>query len=263
MADDPSAAGLEYLIPVVFDPVQHSLTIQHSNLLVRPGDRVMWNFIGIPTGWAPWIQFKPGGTPRAFLGPFANLSQLENGIWAAVATGAAPSVSTYRAVIQKGFGLDWRTGTSILSSSQGTVTVHSEPVLEPARFRVSPSEGEKDKLTVDPPAQSLKSGQSVVWTFDGFTGDPALWEQWRPRIDFGRYEGESAVELRPLGPFTCLQFEEARVTGLGNTGVVGNFHFAVSLVSVAGGEIRWVNSGDPMIDNQGPVWDPVSGGPGG
>jgi hypothetical protein len=261
MADDPSAAGLEYLIPVMFDPVLHTLTIQHPNLLIRPGDRVLWNFIGIPTGWAPWIQFKPDGGPRAFLGPFSSLSQIENGLWGMAAAGIPASAYTYRATIQKGLGLDWQTGTSLLCSSQGTIAVHSEPVLDPAHFRISPLEGEVDKLKVEPLTQNLKSGQSAIWTFEGFTGDPALWEQWRPRIDFGRYEGEGEVELRPLGPFTCLQFEEGKVTGLGNTGVVGNFHFEVSLVSVTSGEIRWVNSGDPAIDNQGPIWDPVSGGP--
>ena len=263
MADDPSAAGLEYLIPVVFDPVQHSLTIQHPNLLIRPGDRVLWDFIGIPAGWAPWIQFKPDGAPSAFLGPFSSLSQIENGLWAIAASGIPPGSSTYRAVIQKGLGLDWGTGTSILSSSEATVTVHSEPVLEPARFRISPLDGEEDKLQVEPLTQNLKSGQSVIFAFEGFTGDPALWDQWRPRIDFGSYEGEGEVELRQLGPFTCLQFEVAKVTGLGNTGVMGNFHFGVSLVSITSGEVRWVSSGDPAIDNQGPIWDPVSGGPSG
>jgi len=260
MADDPSTSGLEYLIPVVFDPTLHSLTIQHPDLRVRPGDRVIWDFIGIPAGWAPWIQFKPDDGPRAFLGPFSSLSQVENGVWATVATDIAQGSFIYRASIQKGLGLDWQTGTSILSSRQATVTVHSEPILEPARFRVSPLEGEVDKLKVEPLTQSLKSGQSVIWTFEGFS-DPSLWEQWRPRVDFGRYEGEGVVELRPLGPFTCLQFKEAEVTGLGNTGVIGDFHFEVSLISITSGEIRWVNSGDPAIDNQGPIWDPISGGP--
>ena len=259
MADDPSASGLEYLVPVVFDPDQHSLTIQHPDLFIRPGDRVIWDFIGIPKGWAPWIQFKPDGGPRAFLGPFSSLSQVQNGIWALVASDVPSSSFTYRASIQKGIGLDWQTGSSILSSSQASITVHTDPALEPARFRVSPLEGEEDKLKVEPITQSLKSGQSVIWTFEGFS-DPSLWEQWRPRVDFGRYEGEGEVELWPLGPFTCLQYKAAEVTGLGNSGVVGDFHFEVSIISIDKGEIRWVNSGDPVIDNQGPIWDPVSGG---
>ncbi len=263
MADDPSASGLEYLIPVVFDPDQHTLTIQHENLRIRPGDRVIWDFIGIPVGWAPWIQFKPDGGPRAFLGAFASLTQIEGGIWASVDADVPQGSYTYRASIQKGLGLGWQTETSLLLSRQATVTVHSEPVLDAVRFRVSPLEGTADKLKVEPCTQPLKSGQSVIWTFEGFTGDPTLWEQWRPRIDFGRYEGLGDVKLRPLGPFTCLQFKEAEVTGFGNTGVLGGFHFQVSLVSIASGEIRWVNSGDPAIDNQGPIWDPISGGPSG
>src|SRR5262249_26812563 len=157
----------------------------------------------------------------------------ESGIWATAADASqAPQGSyVYRASIQKGLGLTWATETSVLCSRQATVTVHSEVALEPARFRVSPLEGADDKLKVDPLTQDLKSGQSVIWTFEGFSGVPALWEHWRPRINFGRYEGEGEVELRPLGPFTCLQYGEAQVTGLGNTGVLGSFHFEVSLVT--------------------------------
>jgi hypothetical protein len=58
-------------------------------------------------------------------------------------------------------------------------------------------------------------------------------------------------------------YTAGRVTGLGNSGVTGHYHFAVSVISVSSGEVRWVNSSDPVIDNQGPIWDPVSGGPSG
>jgi hypothetical protein len=254
-------SGLEYLIPVLFDPSAHSLTIQHPSLSLRPGDRVIWDFVGIPGGWSPWIQFKPENGPRGFLGPFTNLSQVERGVWATTAADAQPSSFIYRASIQKGIALDWTAQTSVLNSGQATITVHTEPVIPAAIFRVSPLEGTEATLQVEPESQPLRSGQSVIWNFEGFSADPAEWGQWRPRIDFGGYEGTGEVPNQALGPFTCLMYEESRVTGLGNSGVTGSYPFEVSLVSVASGEIRWVNSGDPAVDNQGPAWNPVSGGP--
>jgi hypothetical protein len=253
-------SGLEYLIPVLFDPVEHSLTIRYPDLRVRPGDRVIWDFENIPDGWTPWIQFKPEGGPRDFLGPFASLSQIEAGLWAAVAADAPQAEFVYRATIQKGLGLDWQIQTSVLSSRQAAITVHGEPEIPRARFRVSPLEGAEGKLKVEPESQPLQSGQSVIWDFEGFSVDPEVRAQWRPRIDFGRYEGGGEVPNQALGPFTCLRYEVARVTGFGNSGVAGSYHFEVSLISIATGEVRWVNSGDPAIDNKGPIWDPVSGG---
>jgi hypothetical protein len=253
--------GLEYLIPVLFDPLAHTLTIQHPDLSLRPGDRVIWDFAGIPEGWTPWIQFKPEKGPRDFLGPFASISQIERGVWAATAADAQPSSFTYRASIQKGLGLDWTVQSSVLVSGQASITVHTEPVIPAALFRVSPRQEGSGALQVEPESQPLRTGQGVIWKFEGFSADPVEWGQWRPRVDFGRYEGTGKVSNQALGPFTCLMYEERQVTGLGNSGVLGEYHFQVSLISIATGEIRWVNSGDPAVDNQGPAWNPVSGGP--
>jgi hypothetical protein len=261
----PVSSGLEYLIPVQFDPADYSLTIEHPELRLRPGDRVIWDFLGTPAGWAPWIQLKPESGPesgpRSFLGPFASLAQVESGVWATVAGDAPEGSFIYRASIQKGLGLDWMTPTSVLNSRQAAITVHNEPFPDTAVFTVSPNEEKEGTLKVEPGSLSLMSGQSILWMFQGFSADPATWDQWRPRIDFGRYEGSGEVPAHALGPFTCLLYEVGQVTGLGNSGVTGHYHFEVSLIEIESGEVRWVNSGDPAIDNQGPAWNPVSGGP--
>lgn len=256
MPDAPTT--LEYLVPVFVDSDELSLTIEHPDLRIRPGDRVIWDFVGLLDGWAAWIEIKAQAGSTSFLGPFETLAQIDGGVWGAAAADAQQGSFTYRACIQKGVGLDWETDMATLCSPQATLTVHTEPVPDTAIFTVSPAEGEVGKLEVSPETLDLVSGQAVAWRFEGFSGDASAW---RPRIDFGLYEGDGTVPVRGLGPFTCLLFTQSQVTGLGNSGVTGSYHFQVSLLSAVSGEVLWINSGDPAIDNQGPIWDPVSGGP--
>lgn len=252
--------ALEYLIPVVYAAAAHTLNIVHPVIAVRPGDRVIWVFEGLPDGWAPWIQLKGEEGARPFLGPFQSLTQIEGGL-SGIVSSALPSLPasfTYRATAQKGLGLDWQTDTAVLSSAQATIEVHDEAAPSAVSFRVF--EIESGKLGVAPEMQSVQSGQTVLWTFEDLPDTP---EAWRPRIDFGLYDGTGTVPNRLLGPFTCLVYEKGKVTGLGNSGVTGGYHFQVSLISVSTGNVVWLSSGDPVIDNRGPIWDPVSGGPSG
>jgi hypothetical protein len=261
MPDEPGvdSGAFEYLLPVHYDSSEHSLTILHPNLSLRPGDRVIWAFTGVPDGWAPWVQFKPGDLQPGFLGPFAGLTQIEGGIVGVCRAEIAklPVTYTYRICLQKGLGLDWQAPTAAICSEQATLLVHGRERAATRIFHVR--RGEEGKLTVEPLGQPLSSGETVEWIFDD-PGDPLLW---RPRINFGRYNGTGTIPNQLLGPFTCLVYEPGKVTGMGNSGVAGIYHFEVSLVSLATGEVTWISSGDPAIDNMGPVWDPVSGGPAG
>jgi len=252
-------SALEYLIPVRYDATDCSLTLLHPNLSLRPGDRVIWAFEGVPADWTPWLQFKPGDPEAGFLGPFASLAQIEGGISGhcrADLTGL-PVTCTYRVCIQKGLGLDWQATTAAVCSQQATLLVHAREQPPLRTFNVK-SAGE-GKLAVEPLGVPLRTGETVEWIFD-VPGDPALW---RPRINFGRYAGTGTVPNQLLGPFTCLLYEQGKVTGLGNSGVPGTYFFEVSLISLATGQVEWIGSDDPAIDNMGPIWDPVSGGPAG
>jgi plastocyanin len=258
-----SASGLEYLIPLQYDPVRQSLTIVHSQLTIRPGDRVTWVFQGIPAGWSPWIQFKPQGGPRDFLGPFESLNQVAGGIWGAASAETGAAAYVYRACINQGVGLGWQEGSALLCSPQATLTVATDlPATAPVEFTVSSTAAQivtaVGELAVHPEHASLESGQTVIWKFDDIPqGETA---HWRPRVTFGSYEGDGTVPNQLLGPFTCLAYAEGRVTGLGNSGVAGKYHFEVALVAVTSGEVAWLSSGDPVIDNRGSTADPISGG---
>jgi hypothetical protein len=126
MSEIATDSALEYLIPVRYDAADHSLTILHPNLALRPGDRATWAFEGFPADWAPWIQFKPGDSPAGFLGPFASLAQIEGGISGLCHAGtvALPVTYTYRICVQKGLGLDWQATTASICSQQATILVH-------------------------------------------------------------------------------------------------------------------------------------------
>lgn len=260
-----AAGALEYLIPVQYDPAAQTLNILHPSLSLSPGDRVIWVFQGMPSGWSPWIQFKadPATGPRSFLGPFEALTQIEGGFWGTAVATVTPGSSTYRACIQKGVGIDWQTTTALLCSAQATLEIVQERVPEPAVFFVASTAQEVaagvGELAVTPPLHTMEAGQGILWDFQdaiSSLGDP---EHWRPRINFGLYEGDGSVPNQLLGPFTCLTYEAGKVTGLGNSGVAGKYHFEVSLISVSTGEVAWLSSGDPVIDNRGTVIDPVSG----
>ena len=54
-----------------------------------------------------------------------------------------------------------------------------------------------------------------------------------------------------LGPFGALTVLPGRLRGTGNSGVDGLYFFEVALVSVSTGQIGWLSSGDPVIDNRG------------
>lgn len=265
-ATAPATSGaLEYLIPVQYDALAQTLTILHPSLAISPGDRVIWVFQGIPSGWSPWIQFKadPVSGPRSFLGPFEALTQIEGGFWGTAVTSVTSGAYTYRACVQKGVGFDWQATTALLCSAQATLEIVQERASEPASFFVASTAqevaGGVGELVVTPPLRSMESGQAVIWDFQEAIrslGDPS---HWRPRINFGLYEGEGSVPNQLLGPFTCLTYEAGKVTGLGNSGVAGKYHFEVSLIAVSTGEVAWLSSGDPVIDNRGTVIDPVSG----
>jgi plastocyanin len=260
---DPAAApsGLEYLIQVQYEPVQHSLTILYPQLTIRPGDRVIWFFEGIPAGWAPWIQFKPQGAPLDFLGPFEALNQIGGGLWGATSPTTVAATYAYRACIEKGVGVGWEEGSALVCSSQATLEVADQPMPAPAEFTVVRTAAQiataVGELVVRPEYATLESGQAVIWKFQDLPGDSS---HWRPRVTFGRYEGSGNVPNQLLGPFTCLAYGPGLVTGLGNSGVTGNYHFQVSLISVSAGEVVWLSSGDPVIDNRGSTADPISGG---
>jgi hypothetical protein len=259
MSEISADSGLEYLIPVRYDATDHSLTILHPNLSLRPGDRAIWAFEGVPADWTPWIQFKPGDPQAGFLGPFASLAQIEGGISGHCRADLAelPATYTYRICIQKGVGLDWQATTAAICSQQATILVHEREQKRQQSLTFTVRSAGEGKLVVEPLGLPLQSGDTVEWIFD-VPGDPALW---RPRINFGRYTGTGTVPNQLLGPFTCLVYETGKVTGLGNSGVQGTYFFEVSLISLATGAVEWIGSDDPAIDNMGPIWDPVSGGP--
>ena len=243
-----------HLIQVQNDPVTHTLTVSRSPVAVNPGDTVVWSFLGIPEGWTPWIEFRRTDD-KTFVGPLQGLTQAPGGIWGVCRTEGWTAATNqirfeYRAMIQKGFAAGWDTDGSVFWSAPALLDVQPQPVGKEVTFTVTKPDG-SNQLDVQPPLLPLGPGDVIVWKFDlDLPGGP---EAWRPRIKFHRYEGSGTVPNQHLGPCAAMSVYPGAVRGTGNSGVDGLYFFEVALVSVATGEIGWVSSGDPVVDNRGGV----------
>lgn len=246
-----------HLVQVLCDPASHTVTISCPLVTVRPGDRVIWSFSGIPAGWSPWIQIRRDSPGASFLGPFHSLSQSAGGVWGICAAGQAPGRFSYRALIQNGVGMGWETESSALFSRSAEIQVAPPSAGTRWHFDVTVAEGgASSRLLVTPQLVTLTPGDTLEWSFSGIPGEPG---SWRPRVDFVRYDGGGEVPNLLFGPFNSLSYEADRVRGTGNNGIPGSYYFAVSLVSATSGEVLWFSSDDPVVDSRGEVGDPGSG----
>ncbi len=245
-----------HLIQVQYDPSTLTLTVSRPSVSLNPGDTVVWNFLGIPEGWTPWVDFRRAGSD-SFIGPLSGLSQTAGGIWGACRTsgwtGTDPVQFEYRATIQKGFVAGWDTEGSLLWSAPASLRVLPATVGAERIFEVTLT---GTTLDVQPPGQPLDPGDVIVWQFQIQLPDGTDPGDWRPRIKFHRYEGTGTVPNQQLGPFSALTILPGEIRGTGNNGVDGVYFFEVALVSVATGEIGWLSSGDPVVDNRGGVGNP-------
>lgn len=276
----PSANGpgsVTHLLQVRYDPSTLTLAVVQPSVSINPGDTVVWSFLGIPAGWTPWIEFRRVGND-VFVGPLEALTQAAGGIWgicrASGWTGTDLLQFEYRATMQSGFAAGWDTEGSMVWSAPVTLGVLPAPMGTVRVFEVNPAEtglspaqqaqgGQylKDAgyrisapLAIQPLGVPLEPGDTVEWQFalpDGMSLD-----EWRPRIKFHRYEGSGTVPNQQLGPFAALSVLPGKIRGTGNNGVAGVYFFEVAMVSITTGEIGWLSSGDPVVDNRGGVIGP-------
>jgi plastocyanin len=249
MSENHPVGPVVHLIPVTFDPATASVTLEYEKTALKPGDRVVWEFFGLPTGWSPWIEFRSEVTSGCFLGPFDGLTQTSASLWGTCREDPALKGKRffYRISVQKGVGVGWESGMTVVNSSAGTLEIRSDDAGTPHQFTVT--RGEEHTLTITPNAVTLCLGDTVEWIFEDIEEDE---NAWRPVVNFTHSENVTdEVPNDYLGPFTALETEVARVRGMGNTRVDGFYHFQVSVVKVSTGQILWMSSGDPVIDNRG------------
>ncbi len=254
---EQNAGPVDHFITVECDMTSSTLSLSEPSLYVKPGDRVVWQFFGIPSGWSPWIEFRPkaGGTP--FLGPFEDLSQSAVALWGICRAGLEPAdPSVYRVTIQKGLGAGWEKGAAAISSGAGQLAIGSDKPGVSQAFTVTPGSDSEHALDVSPIGVIIQPGDTVEWVFQDIPYDAGTW---RPVVSFTRYDGRGEVPSSYLGPFTSLTTSVDRVRGTGNNRVSGTYYFKVSVVRVSSGEILRIASSDPAIDNRGTVLDPTGG----
>ena len=251
-----TAAGpVTQLIQVQYDPSSLTLTVSRPLVLIYPGDTVVWSFLGIPEGWTPWIEFRRVGN-EAFVGPLTGLTQAEGAIWGLCRTsdwtGTDPVSFEYRATMQRGFATGWDTEGSIVWSKSVRLVVQPNQSGAEIAYTVAPGSEPQQLLVLPEEIQILRDGDVMVWQFPSDLAEGGL-DAWRPRIKFRRYEGTGTVPNQQLGPFAALSILPGSIRGTGNNGVTGLYFFEVALVSVSTGEIGWLSSGDPVIDNRNGV----------
>jgi hypothetical protein len=260
MSEEPNAGPIDHLVEVLCDLGNHTL-LAEGHLSLKLGDLVVWSFLGIPEDWTPWIEFEHEAE-QGFLGPFVSLSQSTAGVWGRCRLDLPEEARSfsYRATIQKGVGLGFGSPFAVVSSGKSTLDVLPADVGSRQVFTVAPKAGSSDVLEVNPRGVVIEAGDTVEWRFEGLPEDlPA----WRPRVNFRRYDGAGSPTNLLLGPFTSLTYAPGKMQGMGNNDIAGTYYFEVAVVKLESGEVLWIGSGDPAIDNRGGVGDPNSGGGGG
>ena len=258
MADEQPAGPVEHLITVECDPEKSTLTLLQPAVGLKLGDRVVWQFFGMPDGWSPWISFRPEKNGTQFLGPFKSLTQSAAALWGECRddSNLVGQQVVYRVSIQNGVGAGWEKGQAMISSAAGTLTIGPEDHGILQTFTVTPDENVPLKLKVSPIGVIIQPGDTVEWDFEGITVEP---NTWRPVVNFTHYDGKGEVPNNYLGPFSSLTTEVDRIRGTGNSRISGTYYFDVSVVRISDGEVLWLGSGDPAIDNRGGVTDPTGG----
>lgn len=253
MTEQPTGP-INHLIRVESDLGSSTLIIAQPSVVIKPGDRVIWEFSGIPDGWVPWIEFRPDSD---FFGPLADLTQSAATVWGTCR--AEPSLVgqgfAYRASIQKGWGTGWENGTATIHSNAAGLTIASAETGAVQRFTVT---REGDSLSVSPVGVIIQPGDAVEWIFENVADDAE--GPWHPLVVFRRYDGSGEVSNLYLGPHTSLTTQGDRVQGMGNNRVSGTYYFQASAIRISDGQALWISSGDPAIDNRGGAADPTSGG---
>lgn len=253
MAEPASAAvrpdPVTHVIPIHFDEPAHALNILREGIALRPGDTVVWTFANAPAGYTPWVQFRNEEGSGSLFGPLASLHQTGSAVWGTCPEGQAPGSFVYRAVLQKGHLRSWETdGSSAWSRTSGLAVLAPEAGEE--RVFTVAMDKETQKLIVTPEYLAIHGQDTILWSF------PPEAVGWLPRVTFFQYQGDGAVPSLQLGPFTSLITKTGEVRGTGNTDVKGLYSFEVSLVAMGTGEVAWVNSKDPVVDNRGTVVGP-------
>jgi hypothetical protein len=250
----PVTEPTTHFLEVHFDPVDVRLVVEEPLLPVRPGDSVWWFFRGVPAGWTPWIDVEGPLDPA----PFETLTQSPWAVRSTVAAGADAGLVSYRATLQRGFGLYHPSGSAILRSAVAQVMV--EPVVAPRLHRIQvsyrpPGDDGVGSLEVDPQWAKIAAGDVVVWEFADLQ-DAAEQGSWRPRIDFVEFQGPEDPPNLHLGPFATLTYEKDRVVAAGDSRAPGVYNYRCLLIGRFDGRVIAIGSPDPAIDRRG---DPSGG----
>lgn len=244
-------------VRVDFDPKVPSLVVSPTEVDVRAGDVLIWQFFGLKRQWFPWIRFQLESLGESGTGPLEGFSQSSDAIWGTVRQDAAGTF-VYRASARVLEGLLKEEVAALVSSSEARFRVHdsSSQSLEPFQTIVVDIDLQDGWLVVPPNQRNIPivGGQSIQWRFPARVfGEPT--GAVLPRVQFLAYGSSEdvaeGIDLR-LGPFTTMTFGELTVTATGYAQKVpGVYNYRLLAVRQSDGEIVWASSPDPLVDDRG------------
>ncbi len=247
-----------HMFEVDVDLERFDIQVAEPDFVVQPGDTVVWQFRGLPKDWTPWISMDEAGPVGSVIepfGPFASISQAASTVLAVVRADLdTDQTCSYRAAVQRGLAVP---GTVLaqLVSQPASVTVSKESPGCQWVFEVT-LDRDAGTLNVQPDQIVRKPGDTVLFDFSHVPDEGDLL---RPRVSFKHYTGGGTPPNTFFGPFSSLvtTAEPRTILGQGNSMVAGNYSFEVAMIAKASGEVRWVASVDPAVDNEGPPPDPL------
>lgn len=242
-----------HMFEVEVDLERFDIGLGKRSLVVRPGDTVVWQFRGLPKDWTPWISIDrdgPVGSVIEPFGPFASISQAVSTVLAVVRSDLENDETySYRPAVQRGLAVPDAVLAQIVGNP-ASVTISAENPGCQWVFEVT-LDRDAGTLNVQPDRIERQPGDTVLFDFSKV---PDAKNLLRPRVSFKRYSGDGTPPNAFFGPFSSLvtTAEPRTILGQGNSMVAGAYIFEVAMIAKSSGEVRWLASVDPTVDNEVP-----------
>lgn len=267
--------GKKKTIRVYLDLEDFTLSVRKPPKL-KPGTDVVWKFGSqngprasenyLPPGWVPMVNFEAvhdtGATNH--YGPFKGLTQIlkkttkEGSRFEVHGESGGPEGSAFDYVVflHRDLGGDKIESFAILASARQALEIEGAPGGDPRASTIRVSRGER--LIVGNETQEADNKTSVEWDFrgaddNGFLPLVLFYEFRKP--DKPRRKDSEPTKIH-FGPFKKLRYEGAKVIASEISDKRGFYHYETALLSTRDRSVRFVNSGDPRIDNKGEVIPP-------
>lgn len=272
----PSAKKVR-VIRVTLDLRDFTVSVDEPEA-AAPGVDVVWVFGSkngkhaakkfLPPGWVPMVSFstpdETGGTD--YTGPFESfvLSLKDTkkergrfelrGEWGGNTESDGPPVYEYKVFLHRDLGGDDAENFGLLSSSNQILEVEGRAAAFVSEKRSTIHVARAERLIVAEELRKIDTKTTIEWDFrrvdlEGFF-PLVLFYEYRDPVEPDR-AGSRGKKRIHFGPFQQMRFQGKTVSGSEVIEKKGFYHYETALFSIRDRSVRFFNSGDPRIDNEG------------